>query len=121
MHSSDATSTHRRTFSARPRVGMCRQCPHPRADECSAFGPSASDDAFDVGFSVLHQRTLVSQHEGTRATRLHIARRSVTCTIARTLLEDICDKPIVIQSYCAVVRLHGLRATETDDLLREIE
>jgi hypothetical protein len=42
-------------------------------------------------------------------------------TIARTLLEDICDKPIVIQSYCAVVRLHGLRGTETDDLLREIE
>jgi hypothetical protein len=43
-------------------------------DECSAFGPSASDDAFDVGFPLPHQRTLVSQHEGTRATRLHIAR-----------------------------------------------
>jgi hypothetical protein len=28
--------------------------------------------------------------------------------IARTLLEDICDKPIVIQSYCAVARLHGI-------------
>jgi hypothetical protein len=26
-----ATSTHRRTFSARPRVGMCRQCARPRA------------------------------------------------------------------------------------------
>jgi hypothetical protein len=26
-----ATSTHRRTFSARPRIGMCRQCPRPRA------------------------------------------------------------------------------------------
>jgi hypothetical protein len=26
-----ATSTHWRTFSARPRVGMCRQCPRPRA------------------------------------------------------------------------------------------
>jgi hypothetical protein len=26
-----ATSTHHRTFSARPRVGMCRQCPRPRA------------------------------------------------------------------------------------------
>jgi hypothetical protein len=26
-----ATSTHRRTFSALPRVGMCRQCPRPRA------------------------------------------------------------------------------------------
>jgi hypothetical protein len=26
-----AASTHRRTFSARPRVGMCRQCPRPRA------------------------------------------------------------------------------------------
>jgi hypothetical protein len=50
----------------------------PSHDECSAFGPSASDDAFDVGFSVPHQRTLVSQHAGTRATRLHIARRSVT-------------------------------------------
>jgi hypothetical protein len=52
----------------------------PSSDECSAFGPSASDDAFDVGFPVPHQRTLVSQHEGTRATRLHIARRSVSCT-----------------------------------------
>jgi hypothetical protein len=40
---------------------------------------------------------------------------------ACTLLEDICDKPIVIQSYCAVARLHGLRGKETDDLLREIE
>jgi hypothetical protein len=28
---SNATSTHRRTFSERPRVGMCRQCPRPRA------------------------------------------------------------------------------------------
>jgi hypothetical protein len=28
--------------------------------------------------------------------------------IARTLLEDFCDKPIVIQSYCAVARLHGV-------------
>jgi hypothetical protein len=27
-------------------------------------------------------------------------------TIARTVLEDICDKPIRIQSYCAVARLH---------------
>jgi hypothetical protein len=44
----------------------------PSRKECSAFGPSASDDAFDVGFSVPHQRTLVSQHE-TRATRLLIA------------------------------------------------
>jgi hypothetical protein len=40
------------------------------------IGPSASDDAFDVGFSVPHQRKLVYQHEGTRATRLHIARRT---------------------------------------------
>jgi hypothetical protein len=29
-------------------------------------------------------------------------------TIARTVLEDICDKPIRIQSYCAVARLHGV-------------
>jgi hypothetical protein len=29
-------------------------------------------------------------------------------SIARTLLEDFCDKPIVIQSYCAVARLHGV-------------
>jgi hypothetical protein len=28
--------------------------------------------------------------------------------IARTVLEDICDKPIRIQSYCAVARLHGV-------------
>jgi hypothetical protein len=28
--------------------------------------------------------------------------------IARTVLEDICDKPIRIQSYCAVIRLHGV-------------
>jgi hypothetical protein len=53
----------------------------PSRDECSAFGPSASDDVFDVGFSVPHQKTLVTEHEGTRATRLHIARRSVACTI----------------------------------------
>jgi hypothetical protein len=26
-----ATFTHRRAFSSRPRVGMCRQCPRPRA------------------------------------------------------------------------------------------
>jgi hypothetical protein len=30
----------------------------------------------------------------------------VLSTIARTVLEDICDKPIRIQSYCAVARLH---------------
>jgi hypothetical protein len=35
----------------------------PSREECSAFGPSASDDAFDVGFSVPHQRTLVFEHE----------------------------------------------------------
>jgi hypothetical protein len=29
-------------------------------------------------------------------------------TIARTVLEDICDKPIRIQFYCAVARLHGV-------------
>jgi hypothetical protein len=29
-------------------------------------------------------------------------------TIARTVLEDICDKLIRIQSYCAVARLHGV-------------
>jgi hypothetical protein len=46
-------STHRRTFSAQPRVGMCRQCARPRA----------SDNEFDFGFSVPHQRKLVSQHE----------------------------------------------------------
>jgi hypothetical protein len=28
---SNATSTHRRTFSARPRVGTCRRCARPRA------------------------------------------------------------------------------------------
>jgi hypothetical protein len=35
----------------------------PSRDECSAFGPSASNDTFDVYFSVPHQRTLVSQDE----------------------------------------------------------
>jgi hypothetical protein len=25
-----------------------------------------------------------------------------------TVLEDVCDKPIRIQSYCAVARLHGV-------------
>jgi hypothetical protein len=29
-------------------------------------------------------------------------------TIARTVLEDIYDKPIRIQSYCAVARLYGV-------------
>jgi hypothetical protein len=29
-------------------------------------------------------------------------------TIARMVLEDICDKPIQIHSYCAVARLHGV-------------
>jgi hypothetical protein len=29
-------------------------------------------------------------------------------TIARTVLEDICDKPIRIQSYCSVARLQGV-------------
>jgi hypothetical protein len=38
--------------------------------------------------------------------------------IARTVLEDICDKPIRIQSYCAVARLHGVCEKETEDLLR---
>jgi hypothetical protein len=42
-------------------------------------------------------------------------------TIARTVLEDICDKPIRIQSYCAVARLHGVREKETEDSLREIQ
>jgi hypothetical protein len=42
-------------------------------------------------------------------------------TIALTVLEDICDKPIRIQSYCAVARLHGVWQKETEDLLREIQ
>jgi hypothetical protein len=42
-------------------------------------------------------------------------------TIARTVLEDICDKSIRIQYYCAVARLHGVWEKETEDLLREIE
>jgi hypothetical protein len=29
-------------------------------------------------------------------------------TIAHTVLEDICDKPIRIKSYFAVARLHGV-------------
>jgi hypothetical protein len=31
---------------------------------------------------------------------------ALTDAIARTVLEDICNKPIRIQSYCAVARLH---------------
>jgi hypothetical protein len=32
-----------------------------------------------------------------------------TCVVvARTVLEDICDKPIRIQSYCAAARLQGV-------------
>jgi hypothetical protein len=42
-------------------------------------------------------------------------------TIAHTVLEDICDKPIRIQSYCAVARLDGVWEKETEDLLREIQ
>jgi hypothetical protein len=38
-------------------------------------------------------------------------------TIARMVLEDICDKPIRIQSYRAVARLHGVWEKETEDLL----
>jgi hypothetical protein len=34
--------------------------------------------------------------------------REKLVTIARTVLEDICDRPIRIQSYCAVARLHGV-------------
>jgi hypothetical protein len=42
-----------------------------------------------------------------------LMRVSIVCynglpPIARTVLEDICDKPIRIQSYCAVARLHGV-------------
>jgi hypothetical protein len=52
----------------------------PLRDECSAFRPSASDDAFDVGFSVPHQRTLVSQHERpdytSRAAQSHVSEQS---------------------------------------------
>jgi hypothetical protein len=52
----------------------------PSRDECSAFGPSASDDAFDVGFSVPHQRTLVSQDERpdytSRAAQSHVSEQS---------------------------------------------
>jgi hypothetical protein len=56
---------------------------HPRDLESGCV-----DDAFDVGFSAPHQTTLVSQHEGTRATRLHIARRSVICTKALSYVSD---------------------------------
>jgi hypothetical protein len=45
----------------------------------------------------------------------------INFTIARTVLEDICDKPIRIQPYCAVARLHGVWKKETEDLLREIQ
>jgi hypothetical protein len=31
-----------------------------------------------------------------------------SATITSTVLEDICDKPIRIQSYCAIARLHGV-------------
>jgi hypothetical protein len=52
----------------------------PSRDECSAFGQSASDDAFDVGFSVPHQRWLVSQHERpdytSRAAQSHVSEQS---------------------------------------------
>jgi hypothetical protein len=39
---------------------------------------------------------------------LHIKKMLIITPIARTVLEDICDKPIQIQSYCAVARLHGV-------------
>jgi hypothetical protein len=45
----------------------------------------------------------------------------VYVTIARTVLEDSCDKPIRIQSYCAVATLHGVWEKQTEDLLREIQ
>jgi hypothetical protein len=46
---------------------------------------------------------------------------NLNVTIASTVLEDIYDKPIRIQSYCAVARLHGVWEKETEDLLRDIQ
>jgi hypothetical protein len=39
---------------------------------------------------------------------IYVGSIEITAIIARTVLEDICDKPIRIQSYCAVARLHGV-------------
>jgi hypothetical protein len=63
------------------------------------------------------EKTRIGQHKLPQLTR-HIVRQqtsaetivkqAIRTSIARTLLEDMWDKPIVIQSYCAVVRLHGV-------------
>jgi hypothetical protein len=41
-------------------------------------------------------------------------------SIARTVLEDICDKQIRIQSYCAVARLHSVRERDGRFVARDI-
>jgi hypothetical protein len=72
--------------------------------------------------SILKKKlALTAPTSGGRAVSIVRSRTKATEFMARMVLEDFCDKPIVIQSYCAVVRLHGLRVKETDDLLREIE
>jgi hypothetical protein len=64
-------------------------------------------------FSTMFRRALGLTHPPVIVT-LHLIK-------ARTVLEDICDKPIRIQSYCDVARLHGVREKETEDLLRKIQ
>jgi hypothetical protein len=39
---------------------------------------------------------------------VQVAAAAYNFIIARTVLEEICDKPIRIQLYCAVARLHGV-------------
>jgi hypothetical protein len=60
-------------------------------------------------------------HEKNIMKHTNIFLTEIESPIARTVLEDICDKPIRIQSYCAVARLHGVWEKGTEDLLREIQ
>jgi hypothetical protein len=54
--------------------------------------------------AVIHENTSVKKDLMSKYTSVYCEK----VAIAHTVLEDSCDKPIRIQSYCAVARLHGV-------------
>jgi hypothetical protein len=70
--------------------------------------------------SILHSIVSIHPDGGMQTSIEAIVKQAIRTSIARTVLEDICYKPIRIQSYCAVARLHGVSEKDTEDLLREI-
>jgi hypothetical protein len=74
-----------------------------------SYGINLRNEGCDRDQGDANDRISFPRLHGCFTYKISPSREALNCSaIARTVLEDICDKPIRIQSYCAVARLQAV-------------